>query len=558
MPINVWKVSSINSTGNSLVFGTVDFNRVSNLLNGQSDVGDVEIDSNFAILQNRFKLQDNHGFNITISAPSSVLSSDLNLILPPLTADDALVGAQTAVELVNKTINLSSNVLKDTSAVKGDVLRHDGTSFKRLAKGAANTVLQVTNDGSDVYWGPGGTGIWSASFAETLSNKTIGIDSNTIKESITANNTTGAILVNNGTKYATRARGSLGTVLQASSTDLLYALIGDQNIGPHTTTKITITDKSLLNSALIYNDQDNNLGAHFQDIQQISEPLPPASGVRRLFSDASNNSNLSVMTDTGQVISLETIAASSWSASATETLTNKTIDPATNNIPNVQTFAGIVKTGHFYGTGAETGSGIFTQFLQQPNGTAIRQRTSASGIWQHYSTDATTSATCATRTLDTFVARAQNPTFSAKIRMPTTIANQRVYVGFTSDVTQDPKNGNFLDGKHGVMFCYGYQIGDGDGSTGHWYIMCNNGAGTSFLQSTGITAFVGKIAIVLKFDDVNNKVSWSINGGAFSDITTQVPASTTLMGEAWGIQTTTTSTRDLDVFYVDTTMISPP
>ena len=75
--------------------------------------------------------------------------------------------------------------------------------------------------------------------------------------------------------------------------------ITDSMIAPHTTDKIATTDKTLLNnqiaykdetgwmtsamisgllpktvlpSSIVYNDQNNNLGAFYQDIQEIAEP----------------------------------------------------------------------------------------------------------------------------------------------------------------------------------------------------------------------------------------------------------------------------------------------
>ncbi len=65
--------------------------------------------------------------------------------------------------------------------------------------------------------------------------------------------------------------------------------IADANIGVHTSTKITITDKTHLNSAILYNDVDNDLGVHYIQIGEISAPSNPASGKHRLYIDSGDN-----------------------------------------------------------------------------------------------------------------------------------------------------------------------------------------------------------------------------------------------------------------------------
>ena len=74
-----------------------------------------------------------------------------------------------------------------------------------------------------------------------------------------------------------------------------------------TTTKITTLSKSLLNTEIVYNDQNNSLGAFFQDISQIAAPADPAAGTRRLFVN-STTGEISVRTSGSETISLESPA----------------------------------------------------------------------------------------------------------------------------------------------------------------------------------------------------------------------------------------------------------
>ena len=71
-----------------------------------------------------------------------------------------------------------------------------------------------------------------------------------------------------------------------------------------TTTKITTLSKSLLNTEIVYNDQNNSFGAFYQDISQITVPADPAVGTRRLFVN-STTGEISVRTSGSETISLE-------------------------------------------------------------------------------------------------------------------------------------------------------------------------------------------------------------------------------------------------------------
>ena len=54
--------------------------------------------------------------------------------------------------------NASNNTITDTSTAGGDILKSDGTSFKRLARGSANQVLTVNAGRTDIAWAPAAGG----------------------------------------------------------------------------------------------------------------------------------------------------------------------------------------------------------------------------------------------------------------------------------------------------------------------------------------------------------------------------------------------------------------
>jgi hypothetical protein len=513
-------------------------------LNGQPDVGLVEIDSDWAYLQGRSKWRDSTNTNeIVVSGPDTLLASHV-LKWPSVIADDDIVSCNSICEMMNKIINLSLNTVKDTDAVVGDILRFDGISYKRMPKGLPNTVLQVLADGTDVFWGPGGTGIWSPTAAETVNNKTIPVDLNTIKHSTT--NAAGDILKGDATKMQRFARGAQFTVLQATSGDLTYALVGDSNIATHTTTKISTTNKALLNNKIIYGDQNNNFGAFYNDFGQIAPPGAPASGFRRLFADNTNGGQLSIVTSAGATISLEAVAASSWNPSLAETLTNKTIDYANNTLLNVRTFATLRKTGHWSCSSPTTGDGIFNGFLNTGSGTYNNGKDTIYGIYQNIHTGSSSTNAASIQSSDSFATRGQSPTFYARVRIPTT-GSCRIYVGWTDDVSSDPINSTYANSKNAALLMYGTSIGDGS----QMYIAVNNNSSSANLVGTGITPTAGAIfTIKIKLDSVLGIV-WSYNNGANNTISTQAPSTSTFLGLTFGVQTNTGSNRDLDVLGAD-------
>jgi hypothetical protein len=58
----------------------------------------------------------------------------------------------------NKTMSLSANTITDASATTGDIVRHNGTRFVRLARGSANQVLQTNAGATDIAWATVATG----------------------------------------------------------------------------------------------------------------------------------------------------------------------------------------------------------------------------------------------------------------------------------------------------------------------------------------------------------------------------------------------------------------
>jgi hypothetical protein len=82
----------------------------------------------------------------------SAIVAARSITLPLLTVNDTMVTAAFAQTLTNKTINVTNNTLTGDSTVLGDILKHDGTSFRRFAKGTSLQVLRVNAGGTDLEW----------------------------------------------------------------------------------------------------------------------------------------------------------------------------------------------------------------------------------------------------------------------------------------------------------------------------------------------------------------------------------------------------------------------
>lgn len=88
------------------------------------------------------------GGDLTGTSSSQTVAKIQTVTINSVPASGNLVGTSDSQTLTGKTINASNNTITDTSAASGDLLRHDGTSFVRFARGAANTVCMANSGGN--------------------------------------------------------------------------------------------------------------------------------------------------------------------------------------------------------------------------------------------------------------------------------------------------------------------------------------------------------------------------------------------------------------------------
>jgi|SRR5580765_100307 len=82
----------------------------------------------------------------------------------------------------------------------------------------------------------------------------------------------------------------------------------DAQIGTHTSTKITITNKAQLNTAILYNDINNALGAHYFDITKMTAPTAPSANDIRVYVDTADT-HLKIKNSAGTTVDLFALAS---------------------------------------------------------------------------------------------------------------------------------------------------------------------------------------------------------------------------------------------------------
>jgi len=307
--------------------------------------------------------------------------------------------------------------------------------------------------------------------------------------------------------------------------------IGDAQHSAHTTTKITTTSKGLLNSAILYNDQNNNLGDFYLDIGDISVPANPTAGTRRIFLDSASG-KLSTKTSAGGVVALE-------------------------NTQWPDTASGGTIWGLWTG-GARDGTGLFANC--RPFGTISSRNdtTTAGQNTTNFATGATTGNQSGFAGWDTTVAgfytrRDQN--FRFKMRLQTDdITSQRWAVGMSGvGILPSSTDAYLASGVAGFLFRYS--------STTDTTIklLRNDAAGTAVTVDTGVTlANNTPVTLEIIADEPNTRMGWAINEGAVTYYTTDIPIATTVLNYHLRNETKVAAIRRLDMYYAYMTQKSVP
>jgi hypothetical protein len=94
----------------------------------------------------------NPGNTASLTILAGAQTGAISVTFPVLTGNDVFQLLTATQTPSNKTINLTNNTVTDTSAAIGDIIKHNGTRFVRLAKGTANQILAVNSGATDIAW----------------------------------------------------------------------------------------------------------------------------------------------------------------------------------------------------------------------------------------------------------------------------------------------------------------------------------------------------------------------------------------------------------------------
>lgn len=189
--------------------------------------------------------------------------------------------------------------------------------------------------------------------------------------------------------------------------------------------------------------------------------------------------------------------------------------------------------GHYANLTASTGAGTQTQAIDTTNG---RYQLCVSGTTSGNKGGYRNAAA-------TLFTRAFNPKlrFRFKILQST---NARFYFGFLGTTIPELTGDNPLDNLHGFIFGVMPTT-----SATNWVLATNNGAATTTLTDTTV-AFntTGVHDLKLVGDDTNSRFSWSLDGGAYTHVTTNIPISATALSLIFTSETATTAAASFNLY----------
>lgn len=329
------QVLSVNSGATDLTWATPAVGG-----GGASGAGDVFLNqaNTFGDFDNTFRssrlkiTNPANTFNYTFVG--GAIAAARNITLPLLTASDNLVTEAFPQTLTSKTmasgaINASGNSI--TNIGDSNIGSHTSTKITITTKGQLNSSISYTDqantfgDFDQIYRS---SRLYLSNPANTFNYKFAGAAIGA------ARTITLPLLTGNDTLVCEQFTQSLSNKTIDTGNNTI-SNISDANIATHTTTKITVSGKSLLNSSIVYIDQANT----YSDNDQIFR----SSRVKvRNPANTFSYSLVGAAIAAARNITLPLLTADDTSVTEafTQTLTNKTISASGNTITDTNTAAG--------------------------------------------------------------------------------------------------------------------------------------------------------------------------------------------------------------------------
>lgn len=206
------------------------------------------------------------------------------------------------------------------------------------------------------------------------------------------------------------------------------------------------------------------------------------------------------------------------------------------------------KIGKFEGTSTANGSGLFGTFNTAGTAGGVGFD-NINGSFVRYDTTNIAGNTANFRYANPFTTRAWNASLGVRF-MINVGTNNRVHIGFKQAAFTAPVDGTDdpLANTSGIML-----VQRPSASANNFEIATNNGAVTSNFTPTAIPVTANTL-YEIKFRALSDlKFQWSLNDSQWFDITTQIPASITPLGNYNGIQTAEAVIHQFRIYAIEAT-----
>lgn len=154
--------------------------------------------------------------------------------------------------------------------------------------------------------------------------------------------------------------------------------------------------------------------------------------------------------------------------------------------------------------------------------------TDSAGTRGNWVTGTTINSICGSKVLGTLTERDLNPYGKWKISF-SAVTTLRFYIGFMSTATAPVSAADYLANLSGVGFWYDSSV------DAHLHIMQNDGSATSDTTTIGNIADPTTAVRTYELRAVNSgsKFQYAYDGGAWTDVSTKIPAATTDLTYQW-------------------------
>ena len=591
----VWKRVNNSDAGDATHHGGDSTDKISDLFSGTSNVDTVDINSSFTVRDDKFKLR-NPANTASYITSTSAITTDKTVTEPLLTADDTRVYQAFAQTLTNKTINTVDNTFNNRQCtmvrLSGSTyyaIKRDGTILGTPSADPEDAIQAALDEGGLIFLEPR---------SYTLSSGFTGFNATTSRWTLftprltqfsVPNGFTGTFMTIedldhcewNGGKIleaGTAVRDWTGfKILSATSSGCSYDRLRnihlqDPGVGIHletTTSGSTFVNGNLFDSCTIsspvigvqFSRSDVGAGMTYNYFTDVE--VQAAAGVTTDgFKDVQERSPVFVNCivydmDTGanqmnidSTCSYAFVLGGGFGITSlgefTDLGTNSTI--ITNGRPYTPQTADRVKIGEYPAAATTTSTGILAsriaEILVGAGPPTSAQGSDSTGIYRTYDTSSTINNLAGFQSNNAFLRRIRNATFKTAIYL-NSVTNVRVFAGLVASTSAPASSADPLNALEGIGLWLDSAV------SGDFKIMHNDSSGASTVDalSPAVTAGTATLYPLEIMAISDSKFRFKFQGVA-TDVSSNIPASTTGLCFRVYMENTTGSSRTYRMYYV--------